>query len=83
MRAYNLGYPTISVTKDLMVLQQAMDYSPDQVIWMTTLEGMLRAEQLRSPILANNPERARDLIARYGLQLDPNDPAFVRPHFLG
>ena len=81
VRAYNLGYPTISVTKDLMVLQQAMDYSPDQVIWMTTLEGMLRAEQLRSPILANNPERARALIARYGLQLDPNDPAFSDPTF--
>ncbi len=81
VRAYNLGYPTISVTKDLMVLQQAMSYSPDQVIWMTTLEGMLRAEQLRSPILANNPERARDLIARYGLQLDPNDPGFSDPTF--
>jgi hypothetical protein len=81
VRAYNLGYPTISVTKDLMVLQQAMGYHPDQVIWMTTLEGMLRAEQLRSPILANNPERARDLIARYNLQLDPNDPAFASLSF--
>ena len=82
VHAYNLGYPTISVTKDLMVLQQAMDYHADQVVWMTTLEGMLRAEQLRSPILANNAERARDLIARYGLRLDPNDPAFVNPTFL-
>ena len=82
VRAYNLGYPTISVTKDLMVFQQAMGYHPDQVIWMTTLEGMLRAEQLRSPILANNAERARSLINTYGLQLDPNDPAFADPTFL-
>ncbi len=82
VHAYNLGYPTISVTKDLMVLQQAMDYHADQIVWMTTLEGMLRAEQLRSPILANNAGRARDLIARYGLRLDPNDPAFVNPTFL-
>ena len=81
VHAYNLGYPTISVTKDLMVLQQAMGYSADRVIWMTTLEGMLRAEQLRSPILANNAERARDLIARYDLQLDPNAPAFVQTDF--
>lgn len=81
VRAYNLGYPTISVTKDLMVLQQAVDYTPDQVIWMTTLEGMLRAEQLRSPILANNAERARALIAAYNLRLDPNDPAFAVPTF--
>ena len=81
VRAYNLGYPTISVTKDLMVLQEAARYQPDQVLWLTTLEGMLRKEQLRSPILANNPERARALIAEYGLGLDPNDPAFVEPTF--
>jgi len=81
LRAYNLGYPTISVTKDLMVLQEGMRYQPDQVLWLTTLEGMLRDEQLRSPILANNPQRARDLIARYALRLDPHDPAFVQPTF--
>ena len=81
LRAYNLGYPTISVTKDLMVLQEGMRYQPDQVLWLTTLEGMLRDEQLRSPILANNPQRARDLIARYALRLDPNDHAFVQPTF--
>ena len=62
VRAYNLGYPTISVTKDLMVLQEAMRYQPDQVVWNVTLEGMLSSEQLRSPILANNPARARALI---------------------
>lgn len=81
VRAYNLGYPTISVTKDLMVLQQAMSYRPDQVVWNVTLEGMLRAEQLRSPVLANNPERARALIDQYHLQLNPADPAFVDPSF--
>jgi hypothetical protein len=81
LKAYNLGYPTISVTKDLMVMQEAMRYQPDRVLWLTTLEGMLRKEQLRSPILANNPQRARALIAAYGLQLDPNDPAFIAPNF--
>ncbi len=79
--AYNLGYPTISVTKDLMVLHEALRYQPDQIVWNVTLEGMLRQEQLRSPILANNPQRARALIRQYGLKLDPNDPAFVDPSF--
>lgn len=81
LKAYNLGYPTISVTKDLMVMQEAMRYQPDRVLWLVTLEGMLRKEQLRSPILANNPERARALIAEYGLQLDPNDAGFITPNF--
>lgn len=81
VRAYNLGYPTISVTKDLMVLKEAMRYQPDQVLWPVTLEGMVRKEQLRSPILANNPERARALIAQFSLGLDPNDPSFVDTSF--
>jgi hypothetical protein len=64
-----------------MVMQEAMRYQPDRVVWLTTLEGMLRKEQLRSPILANNPERAQALITQYGLQLDPDDPAFITPSF--
>jgi hypothetical protein len=81
VRVYNLGYPTISVTKDLMVLQEGLRYHPDQILWLTTLEGMLRQEQLRSPILANNPERARALINEFDLKLNPADPAFVDPSF--
>jgi hypothetical protein len=37
VRAYNLGYPTISVTKDLMMLSRAMQYEPDMVVWLATL----------------------------------------------
>jgi hypothetical protein len=81
LRAYNLGYPTISVTKDLMVLQEALRYHPDQVVWLTTLEGLLRKEQLRSPLLANNAERARSLIDQFSLNLNRGDPAFVDPTF--
>jgi len=33
VRAYNLGYPTISLMKDLMILDQARHYQPDMVIW--------------------------------------------------
>jgi hypothetical protein len=40
VRAYNLGYPTISVTKDLMMLSRAMQYEPDMVVWLATLEDV-------------------------------------------
>src|SRR5690349_7337405 len=79
IRAYNLGYPTISLTKDLMILDQARGYQPDMVIWLTTLEAFPNDKQLTSPIVANNAERVRDLIARYRLPFDPNDPVLVRP----
>jgi hypothetical protein len=77
VHAYNLGYPTISLTKDLMILDQAMQYQPDMVIWLTTLEAFPKAKQLTSPIVANNAERVRGFITKYKLFADPNDQALV------
>ena len=70
VRAYNLGYPTISLTKDLMLLDQAEKYQADQVIWLTTLEAFPKEKQLSSPIVANNAERVRELIHKYDLLAD-------------
>jgi hypothetical protein len=78
-RAYNLGYPTISLTKDLMILDQARSYQPDMIIWLTTLEAFPNDKQLNSPIVANNAERVQQLITNYQLPLDPNDPALAQP----
>ena len=77
IRAYNLGYPTISLTKDLMVLDHARHYQPDMVVWLTTLEAFPNDKQLTSPIVANNAERVQDLIVNYRLPFRPNDPALV------
>jgi len=81
VRVYNLGYPTISLIKDLMVLDYAMRYQPDLVIWPVTLEAFPTDKQLTSPIVANNADRMDALIASYNLPFDPNDPALVRPGF--
>jgi hypothetical protein len=81
VRVYNLGYPTISLTKDLMVLDYALRYRPDLIIWPMTLEAFPADKQLSSPIVANNAARVDDLISRYNLSLDPVDPALVRPNF--
>jgi hypothetical protein len=75
VKAYNLGYPTISLTKDLMIIDQATQYQPDLLIWLTTLEAFPKDKQLDSPIVANNAERIRDLIFKYELNASPNDPA--------
>jgi hypothetical protein len=79
VRAYNLGYPTLSLLKELMLLDQGLPYEPDMIIWLTTLQSFPREKQLTSPLVANNPGRVRELIARFNLSLDPNDPAFVQP----
>ena len=77
VQAYNLGYPTISLMKDLMILDQATQYEPDMVIWLTTLEAFPKDKQLASPIVANNAERVRQLITNYQLNFDPNDQAVI------
>jgi hypothetical protein len=76
---YNLGYPTISLTKDLMLLDEALQHQPDIVIVLTTLEAFPRAKQFESPLVANNAERVRELIFKYELNASPNDPALVQP----
>jgi len=77
VQAYNLGYPTLSLLKELMILDQALPYQPDMVIWLTTLESFPNERQLTSPIVANNAEHVRGLIGRYDLAADPNDPELV------
>jgi hypothetical protein len=79
VHAYNLGYPTISLMKDLMILDRAKRYQPDMVIWLTTLEAFPKDKQFDSPILANNSEHVQRLIMNYELPTDPNDPALVNP----
>jgi len=77
VHAYNLGYPTISLMKDLMILDQAKQYQPDMVIWLTTLEAFPKDKQFDSPIVANNFQHIRQLITNYKLAMSLDDPALV------
>src|SRR5574341_267524 len=78
VRVYNLGYPYISLAQELLILDQALQYQPDMVIWLTTLESLPVEKQLGSPLVANNPDRIREIITKYNLNLDPNDPALTQ-----
>lgn len=70
VKFYNLGYPTISLTKDLMVIERSMRYQPDLIIWLTTLEAFPLDKQLASPLADNNPQRIQPLVNKYNLPLD-------------
>lgn len=78
---YNLGYPIMSLSKDLLLLDEVMGYDPDLVIWPVTLESFAPAKQLDHPILQHNPARLRPLIEQYDLSLDGRDPRFVEPNW--
>ncbi len=77
VRAFNLGYPSMSLAKDLMILSLVARYQPDLIVWAFTLESFPRSRQLASPLVANNSTVMRTLINRHSLKLSVDDPQFV------
>jgi len=78
---YNLGYPVMSLTKDLLILDYAMQYDPDMIIWLVSLASFPPEEQLVPPLVRNNQARLSPLIEQYNLNINPEDEAFVQPDF--
>jgi len=81
LTAYNIGHPVMSIAKDLMLLEYALNYKPDLIMWLVTLEALPYPKQLEAPLAQNNAARIRSLISRFDLKLDPNDTRFVDPDF--
>lgn len=79
---YNLGYPVMSLTKDALLLEAAMASDPDLILWPITLQSMAATRQLEHPLLQNNADRVRTLIATHDLSLDPQDERLVDPSWL-
>jgi hypothetical protein len=67
VKVYNLGYPSLSVMKDLLIIDKVRQFQPDLIIWLVTLESLPLDNQLETPLVANNPLAVNDLIDRYQL----------------
>jgi hypothetical protein len=77
VRVFNLGYPSLSVMKDLMIIDQAASYEPDLIVWMVTLESLPVSKQMETPLVENNPLLVNRLMDKYRLSnFDklPEDP---------
>jgi hypothetical protein len=81
VRAYNLGYPVMSVTKDLLILSKTVQYQPDLILWLFTLESFPDDKQLYSPLLQNNVELVQRLTVQTQLQSRQEAAQFDRPSF--
>ena len=82
LRFFNIGYPTMSTAKDLMILDFAMRYEPDLIIWFITLESLPTSKQLTSPLVQHHPTAMRALIDRFNLEIDPDDARFIEPSII-
>jgi hypothetical protein len=67
MHFYNLGYPTLSWMKDLMIMEKAKEYQPDMIIWMVTLESAVVSNQLENPLIQGNQDIVQKMVESYGL----------------
>lgn len=77
---YNLGYPHPSVIKDLLILDKAMEYNPDMVVWFVT--GNTLIPRRSNPLLTTNRERTINLLDRHGIvPFDEDKLAFKEPSF--
>lgn len=65
IKAYNLGYPHPSVLKDLVILDKAVEYDPDLIVWFVTLNTVI--SQRINPFLVANRERAAKILTSYDI----------------
>ncbi|MDJ0751980.1 MAG: SGNH/GDSL hydrolase family protein [Ardenticatenaceae bacterium] len=70
---YNLGYPVLSLTKDLLLLDEGLNHDPDMILWLVTLESMALEQQGVHPLVQENGRRSA------ALGLEPDSPAGEEP----
>jgi hypothetical protein len=73
LHAYDLGYYGASATKDLIILREAMKYSPDLIVWSVTSRTL--SNEPKDFALANSGDLV-GLINAYGLSI-PTDQSIT------
>jgi hypothetical protein len=78
IRAYNLAYPFSYPTRDLLLLDKAMDYQPDLVLWLITL-STLQPKAAEANFVAPHWKRYGQLADTYDLNLTHFSPPIREP----
>jgi hypothetical protein len=66
---YNLGYPTISLWKDVLILDHAMQFQPDLILWLNTLESFPGMNPSTSPFLTENIDQLNRILVKHNQPL--------------
>jgi hypothetical protein len=68
IKAYDLGYPWPSLLRDTLILDRAMQYQPDMIVWLVTLHSFEKKPADRD-FLVPHAERMAEVVARHQLKL--------------
>ena len=66
---YNLGYPTLSAIKDYLILEKALTFQPDLIIWSVTLESLAEKNAIQSPMIQSSD--LQRFSTQFGFQYSP------------
>ncbi|MBI9050460.1 MAG: SGNH/GDSL hydrolase family protein [Anaerolineaceae bacterium] len=84
IKVYNLGYPTLSLLKDLMILEKAKQYQADLILWAITLQSMPEHSQYDSAIVQQNTALILQMSEQYPKLMDERlqKPARVQTNLI-
>lgn len=69
VHVYNLGYPKLTVVKDLLILRHTLIYQPDLIIWSTTLASLYPSDQLDFEVITAQYDELTALVNQYHFKL--------------
>lgn len=64
---YNLSYPFSSIQRDLVILNRAMDFEPDIVIWAMTFESILTERIRYLGLIGDDGSAYNEIAEKWGL----------------
>lgn len=65
VHVYNLSFPQSSAAKDLMILDKAMSYQPDEIVWLITWYTLMPKTRTEHPLITQNPAEFYKLAHRF------------------
>ncbi len=65
VRVYNLSFPRSSATKDLMILDKAMQYQPDMILWLITWYTLMPKTRVDHWLVTQNAAEFYQLARRF------------------
>ncbi|MEL7234756.1 MAG: hypothetical protein AAGK74_09675 [Chloroflexota bacterium] len=71
LRVYNLAFPISSATKDLVLLEHALQYEPDMVMWLVTDLTFVPERQNMHMIVTHNEDHVETAADTFSLGIDP------------
>ena len=66
VKVYNLSFPRSSATKDLMILDKALQYKPDMILWLVTWYTLMPKTRVDHWLVTQNPDEFYKLASRFG-----------------